>query len=106
VRSKSISMLSEPIGRDASKDLKQFARTHALYSVDPAQLLAAGIITQLYKSHVAGVGGFKVDKVVPDEKLDWAASKKDSRFPFSRIPHYFVETANGSIPAEYVRKES
>lgn len=105
-RSMSVSVLSEPVGRKASGNLKRFARSHDLYRLEPAlKLLAAGVIDRIYLAHNDGVGG---GQPVPDTRkaglVDWSRTSDSDSYLFSKVPHYFLETVDGHIPTEYARK--
>lgn len=102
-RSYAISALREPIGGNAHPDMKAFVRAKHLYSFDPAELLAAGILVQMHAINPGRRGTHQVSRV-SYQNIDWA-KKRPGRFLFSTVPHYIVETRDGRIPPEYVRDE-
>lgn len=104
VRSKAISMLSEPIPDDAHPDMVAFAKAKHLYSIALADLIAHGIITKIHGTNTGNRRGTHRVKEPMTRKIDWK-SKKPLKFLFSNVPHYLVETRDGRIPAEFVRDE-
>ena len=99
-RSFGISFFNTPIPDDANERFVQFRDAKRLYSIDPAKLLAAGIIVRI-RSINPGAHGTHQVKRISYKEIDWKG-KALGEFLFSNVPHYIAETADGHIPAEYV----
>lgn len=101
-RSYAVSFLTEPIPKTAPTHLKQFADTHTLFRVDPALLLASGVVARIAHPNKGTTGGAVVDKIqyLP---VDWHVKQKQQGL-FSQVPHYFLETTKGTIPSRFIEK--
>lgn len=100
-RSRAISVLSQPIPIDAAEDLRQFANESELYSFDLDDLIKANLVKNLRKTN-SGPGTYAVDGLSKD-RFNW--NRKPKKLTFYGIPHYMVETTEGRIPPEFIRKE-
>lgn len=102
-RSYAVSFLTEPIPKTAPTHLKQFADTHTLFRVDPALLLASGVVARIAHPNKGTTGGAVVDKIqyLP---VDWHVKQKKQQRVFSQVPHYFLETTKGIIPSRFIEK--
>ena len=98
-----MSFLTEPIPKTAPTHLKQFADTHTLFRVDPALLLASGVVARIAHPNKGTTGGAVVDKIqyLP---VDWHVKQKKQQGVFSQVPHYFLETTKGIIPSRFIEK--
>ena len=101
-RSRAISFLTEPIPETAHPDMVAFAKAKQLYRVPDYDTLRKLKIVRAIQSINTGNRRGTHDVVRPSYKhIDWA-HKEPGKFLFSNVPHYLVETTDGTIPPEFV----
>ena len=101
-RSRSISVLTEPIPEDAPENIRSFRDSSVQVTLPPyTELLDAGVIEEpIYRSNIHGPG------LIPAKRMSYRALswQKPNKTPlaFKGIRHYFLVTRNGNIPPEYL----
>lgn len=105
-RSRAISVLTEPIGDDAPDTVKEFARSHKLYSIPSyRELVKARVAEALYRVNRHRVGTTKVLDTTK-RKIKWKdTAPRAGGLRLSGVPHYLLVTKDGRIPVELVRRE-
>lgn len=102
-RSRSLSVLTEPVPETASDRLKTFASAHQLVKLPPVQILiAAGLIEPEFYKNTGGKKMYK-RKRISYKPIDW--DQPNNGLLFKKIPHYLL-IANKAIPPEYLEKQA
>ena len=100
-RSKSISVLTEPIPDTAPEDIKAWRDSHVQVTLPSWNALrGAGIVEPtLYKSNADGAG-LEMRKRISYKPIDWGVA--DTKPAFKKIPHYFLVPKDGKIPPHVI----
>ena len=102
-RSRSLSVLTEPIPDTASDRLKAFADSHQLVKLPSVQILiAAGLVEPEFYKNTGGKKMYKRERI-SYKPIDW--NQPNSGLLFKKIPHYLL-IANKAIPPEYLEKQA
>jgi ribosomal protein S18 acetylase RimI-like enzyme len=102
-RSRSISILSEPIPYNANPKLVDFANRNMLCRIDVTALERDGYVESYCKPKGRGEGYPKVDGIDTQEKIPWTTTDVPEKLLFQNIPHYFMTLKDGVVPHKYVR---
>ena len=102
-RSNAISVLTEPIPDNAHPDIVAFRDAHVLRLLPTYQKLKKkGLVNAIRRINRGRTGTSETSR--PNHrKIDWE-NIKPGKFLMSNVPHYLIETTEGSIPAEYVKE--
>ena len=105
-RSRAISVMSEPIPEYAPEVVRDFARSHVLYSMPSyEELLKRRLVERLYRA-IRHRKGTKLVDDVNYRKIHWEdTAPKPGGLGLSGVPHYLMVTTKGKIPARLVRRE-
>ena len=100
-RSRSISVLTEPIPDNANKKLLEFRNSCQHVVLPPVEkLINAGIVEEIR----SGNRPYNVvDKMDYSERIDWNRSL--SGLLFKNIPHYMIVLTSGKIPPSFLSNE-
>ena len=104
-RSRTISVLTEPIPDTAPEDIRAWRDSRVQVTLPSyAKLLAAGLIEPgLYLSNADGAG-LETRKRMRYKPINWDVA--ETRPAFKQVPHYFLITKDGHIPYEYLVKQA
>jgi hypothetical protein len=100
-RSRSISVLTEPIPDNANKKLLEFRNSCQHVVLPPVEkLINAGIVEEIR----SGKRPYNVvDKMDYSERIDW--NRSISGLLFKNIPHYMIVLTSGKIPPSFLSNE-
>lgn len=100
-RSNGISVLTEQIPDNANSALVDMRNHSVLVRIQPAaKLLAAGVVTGIWKNGPKGHETGRLVKDTSDRPVDWGSG--DDKYRFRHPRHYILQTADGHIPPEYI----
>lgn len=102
-RSNAISVLTEPIPDNAHPDLLAYRDSHVLRILPTYQKLKKRGLVQAIRRINRGRRGTSETSRPNYRKIDWDKIKP-GKFLMSNVPHYLIETTEGSIPPEYVKE--
>ena len=103
-RSRSISVLTEPIPENVNKCFEDFRKKRMLVRLPSAKALVdAGVIEPvMLRNRPWEIEMEKHRDIVPD-KIDWS-QVNEKQVRFKGIPHWFLITKDGHIPPKYLEK--
>lgn len=102
-RSNAISVLTEPIPDNAHPDIVAYRDVHVLRLLPTYQKLKKKGLVKAIRRINRGRTGTSETSRPNHRKIDWE-NIKPGKFLMSNVPHYLIETTEGSIPAEYVKE--